>query len=468
VSATTLKQLDPTQVELEIAISPDELQKAQNAAFGKLVRNVKMAGFRPGKVPRKIFEAQYGVGVITERAMEDLVPEKYAEAVEEHKLEPIARPQMELLPEEEGAPLRFKAVVAVEEHKLEPIARPQMELLPEEEGAPLRFKAVVTVRPQFELKTYTGLEITEQPTEAGDEELDTAIETLRRDAATLVPVDRAIELGDTATLDYEGKIDGVPFDGGTATGEPTEILESRFIPGFASGIVGMKAGETKDVTAHFPDDYSNKDLAGKDALFTIAVHEVKEPEMPVLDDEFAKRVARLDTVDALKVDLRRRLSERVKENARRAQSQQILDQLIATHEVPLPAVLVERETQGLIDESKQYVARFGTTWEQYLEQTGKTEDDVRAEYTTEAEKRVKTTLVVEAIAKAENVQATQGDIEAELAALSAQYQQPPQKIIEMMGQNVGALVDGVVRTKTIDLLIERAKVVPAATKPSEK
>ena len=436
MSATTLKQLDPTQVELEIAISPDELQKAQNAAFGKLVRNVKMAGFRPGKVPRKIFEAQYGVGVITERAMEDLVPEKYAEAVEEHKLEPIARPQMELLPEEEGAPLRFKAVV--------------------------------TVRPQFELKTYTGLEITEQPTEAGDEELDTAIETLRRDAATLVPVDRAIELGDTATLDYEGKIDGVPFDGGTATGEPTEILESRFIPGFASGIVGMKAGETKDVTAHFPDDYSNKDLAGKDALFTIAVHEVKEPEMPVLDDEFAKRVARLDTVDALKVDLRRRLSERVKENARRAQSQQILDQLVAAHEVPLPAVLVERETQGLIDESKQYVARFGTTWEQYLEQTGKTEDDVRAEYTTEAEKRVKTTLVVEAIAKAENVQATQGDIEAELAALSAQYQQPPQKIIEMMGQNVGALVDGVVRTKTIDLLIERAKVVPAATKPSEK
>ena len=436
MSATTLKQLDPTQVELEIAISPDELQKAQNAAFGKLVRNVKMAGFRPGKVPRKIFEAQYGVGVITERAMEDLVPEKYAEAVEEHKLEPIARPQMELLPEEEGAPLRFKAVV--------------------------------TVRPQFELKTYTGLEITEQPTEAGDEELDTAIETLRRDAATLVPVDRAIELGDTATLDYEGKIDGVPFDGGTATGEPTEILESRFIPGFASGIVGMKAGETKDVTAHFPDDYSNKELAGKDALFTIVVHEVKEPEMPVLDDEFAKRVARLDTVDALKDDLRRRLSERVKENARRAQSQQILDQLIATHEVPLPAVLVERETQGLIDESKQYVARFGTTWEQYLEQTGKTEDDVRAEYTTEAEKRVKTTLVVEAIAKAENVQATQGDIETELAALSAQYQQPPQKIIEMMGQNVGALVDGVVRTKTIDLLIERAKVVPAATKPSEK
>ena len=436
MSATTLKQLDPTQVELEIAISPDELQKAQNAAFGKLVRNVKMAGFRPGKVPRKIFEAQYGVGVITERAMEDLVPEKYAEAVEEHKLEPIARPQMELLPEEKGAPLRFKAVV--------------------------------TVRPQFELKTYTGLEITEQPTEAGDEELDTAIETLRRDAATLVPVDRAIELGDTATLDYEGKIDGVPFDGGTATGEPTEILESRFIPGFASGIVGMKAGETKDVTAHFPDDYSNKELAGKDALFTIVVHEVKEPEMPVLDDEFAKRVARLDTVDALKVDLRRRLSERVKENARRAQSQQILDQLVAAHEVPLPAVLVERETQGLIDESKQYVARFGTTWEQYLEQTGKTEDDVRAEYTTEAEKRVKTTLVVEAIAKAENVQATQGDIETELAALSAQYQQPPQKIIEMMGQNVGALVDGVVRTKTIDLLIERAKVVPAATKPSEK
>ena len=436
MSATTLKQLDPTQVELEIAISPDELQKAQNAAFSKLARNVKMPGFRPGKVPRKIFEAQYGVGVITERAMEDLVPEKYAEAVEEHKLEPIARPKMELLPEEDGAPLRFKAVVSV--------------------------------RPQFDLKDYAGIEVTEQPTEAGDAELETALETLRRDAATLVPADRPVRLGDTATLDYVGKIDSVAFDGGTATGEPTEILESRFIPGFASGIVGMKAGETKDITAHFPDDYSNTELAGKDAIFTITVHEVKEPELPVLDDEFVKRVARLDTVDLLKTDLRRRLTERVKENARRAQSQQILDRLLETHEVPLPAVLVERETEGLIDESKQYVSRFGTTWEQYLEQSGKTEADVRAEYATEAEKRVKTTLIVEAIAKAEGVQATQGDVEAELASLSAQYQQPPQRILEMMGQNVGALVDGVVRTKTIDLLIDRAKVVPAATKPSEK
>ena len=436
MSATTLKQLDPTQVELEIAISPDELQKAQNAAFSKLARNVKMPGFRPGKVPRKIFEAQYGVGVITERAMEDLVPEKYAEAVEEHKLEPIARPKMELLPEEEGAPLRFKAVV--------------------------------TVRPQFELKDYAGIEVTEQPTEAGDAELETALDTLRRDAATLVPADRAVQLGDTATLDYLGKIEGVAFEGGMATGEPTEILESRFIPGFASGIVGMNAGETRDITAHFPDDYSNTELAGKDAIFTITVHEVKEPEMPTLDDEFAKRVARLDSVDQLKTDLRRRLTERVKENGRRAQSQQILDRLLETHEVPLPAVLVERETEGLIDESKQYVTRFGTTWEQYLEQSGKTEADVRAEYATEAEKRVKTTLIVEAIAKAEGVQATQGDVEAELASLSAQYQQPPQRILEMMGQNVGALVDGVVRTKTIDLLIERAKVVPVATKPSEK
>ena len=436
MSATTLKQLDPTQVELEIAISPDELKKAQDAAFGKLVRNVKMPGFRPGKVPRKIFEAQYGLGVITERAMEDLVPEKYAAAVEEHKLEPIARPQMELLPEEDGSPMRFKAVVSV--------------------------------RPQFELKEDTGLEVTEQSTEAGDAELETALETLRRDGATLVPTDRAVRLGDTATLDYEGKIDGVPFDGGTATGEPTEILESRFIPGFASGIVGMNAGETKDVTAHFPADYSNAELAGKDAVFTITVHEVKEPELPALDDEFAKRVARLDTVDELKTDLRRRLTERVKENARRAQSQQIIDKLLETHDVPLPTVLVDRETEGLIDESKQYVARFGTTWEQYLEQTGKSEADVRSEYAVEAQKRVKTTLLVEAIAKAEGVAATQGDIEAELASLSAQYQQPPQKILEMMGQNVGALVDGVVRTKTIDLLIDRAKVVPAATKPAEK
>ena len=434
MSVTTLKQLDPTQVELEIAITPEEFDAATDAAFKKLARSAKVPGFRPGKVPRKIFEAQYGTALIVDRAMEDLVPIKYSEAVDEHKLEPVARPTMELMPDEDGAPLRFKAVVSV--------------------------------RPTIDVKDYTGVEIDQIAEVATDEDVERGVESMRKDASTLVPVERPVKLGDIAVIDYEGKIDGVPFDGGTATGEQTEIEESRFIPGFASGIVGMKAGETKDVPASFPADYGSAELAGKDAIFTITVHEVKEAELPALDDEFAQRVSKSQTLDLLRADIRAHLDASTMQKARREMSQQLIDKLLAAHDFALPQVLVERETDSLINDSQQYVARFGTSWEDYLTATGKTEDAFRADYKVEAEKRVKTTLLIEAIAKAENIAATPGDIEVELDALSRQYNQPREKIIELLGANVGSLVDGIVRTKTIDFLIERANVTPVATKPS--
>jgi trigger factor len=433
VSATTLKQLDPTQVELEIAISPEEFDAATEAAFKKLSRNAKVPGFRPGKVPRRVFEQQYGSAMIVDRALEDLVPEKYSQAVDEHKIEPVARPTMELLPAEDGSPMRFKAVVSV--------------------------------RPTIDVKDYKGVNIEKQPDVAEDADIDRALDSMRKDGATLVPVDRPVQLGDTATLDYEGKIDGVPFDGGSATGQATEIDESRFIPGFASGIVGMKAGETREVTATFPADYNAKDLAGKDAVFTITVHEIKEAELPALDDAFAKRVSKAETMDALRGELRARLDAATVQRGRRNMSQEVIDKLLATHDFPLPAVLVERETDSLINDSQQYVARFGTSWDDYLKAVGKTEEIFRSEFKDEAEKRVKTTLLLEAIAKAEKLTATPADIEIELESLSRQYNQPREKIIELLGANVGALVDGIVRTKTIDFLIDAAKLVPAETKP---
>ncbi len=432
MSATTLKQLDPTQVELEISVSAEEFDAATDAAFKQLARNAKVPGFRPGKVPRKIFEQQYGTAAIVDRVIEDLVPQKYSEAVEEHKLEPVARPQMELLPEEDGAKLRFKVTVAV--------------------------------RPEITVGTVTGVEVEDRPETATDEDLERALESMRKDAATLVPVDRAVKLGDSATIDYEGKIDGVPFDGGTAKGEQTEIDESRFIPGFATGIVGMKAGETKEISVTFPADYGAQELAGKDAVFTISVHEVKEAELPPLDDEFAQRVGKAESLEALKADLRARLDAATAQRARRDSSAEIIDKLLAAHEFPLPEVMVEREIDSLINDTQQYVARFGTTWDDYLSAVGKTDESFRTEYREEAEKRVKTTLLIEAIAKAQDIKATQGDMEAEIAALGRQYGQPREKILELLGSNVGALVDGIIRTKTIDFLIENAKRVPAATK----
>jgi trigger factor len=424
-----LKQLDPTQVELEIPISPEEFSKAQDAAFRKLVRSAKIPGFRPGKVPRKIFENTYGTATIIDRALEDLVPDKYAEAVKEHAIAPLTRPSMELMPEEEGQPLRVRATVSV--------------------------------RPPIEPAPYDGIEIEDVPEKADDEDVERALETMRKDAATLVPVDRPVQLGDSATIDYEGKIDGVPFDNGAATGQQVEVAEDRFIPGFAAGIVGMKAGETKDISAKFPDEYGATELAGKDAVFTITVHEVKEAELPALDDEFAKRIAQVETLDQLKADLRTRLDGAAAQKARREMSGALLEKLVAANDFPLPQVLVESEINGLIDESRQYVGRMGIPWETYLAQSEKTEETLRSEFREEAERRVKTTLLVEEIAKREGIEATPPDIEAELASLSRQYGQPREKIVELLGRNVGALVDGIVRTKTIDRLIERAKRVPA-------
>jgi len=432
---STLKSLDPTQVELEISITPEEFSAAQDAAFRKLVRTAKIPGFRPGKVPRKIFENAYGPQGIIDRALDDLLNTKYPAALEEHGIDPLTRPTVEVVPAED-------------------------------ESQPPHFKAVVAVRPEFEPKDYTGVEITETAETATDDDVDRALESMRRDAATLVPVDRPAQLGDTVTMDYEGKIDGVAFEGGTATGQETELNENRFIPGFVDGIVGMTAGETKDVPAKFPDPYSNEELAGKDAVFTITVHEIKEPELPELDDELAKRVSRSESLAALRTEVKRRLDETVKRNARRHSQGEILDKLIASNDFPLPDVLVERELANVLAETRQYVVRAGIPWDDYLAQSGKTEESLRQDARPEAERRVKTTLLVEAIAKKEGIVATQDDVEQELAALSAQYGQPREKIIEALQANVPALIDGIVRTKTIDRLIEQAKRVPPSAQPA--
>jgi trigger factor len=426
VTAATVKRIDPTQVELEISISQEELDAAREVAFKQLVRNVRIPGFRPGKAPRKIFEAQYGSNVISDRAMDALVPEAYNRALRENDLQPIDEPQMELLPEEEGQPVRLRATV--------------------------------NVRPEIELREYKGIALSGPSTAVSDADLNRSLEALRHESATHVPVDRPVAMGDVATLDYEGRIDGVPFEGGAAQGQATEILEERFIPGFAQGIVGMSAGESKEVEAVFPEDYSKKELAGKSAVFSITVHDVKIPEYPELDDEFAKRFNPKADMAELREDLRKRLAESAKTRSRRALSGTLVDELLARHEFPLPALMVEREAASLLDEAKSYVTRAGMTWDEYLAQQDRTNDAVVAEYRVEAEKRVKSTLLLEAVAKAEKIEATSKDIEAEIASLSRQYGQPREAIIEMLRPNFPALVNGIVRSKTVDFLLDQAQI----------
>lgn len=401
------------------------MQQAEERAFRRLVKQAKLPGFRPGKVPRKIFEQNYGAHTITNEAMEDVVPTVYAKAVREHDLEPVDRPKMELLPEEDGQPARVKAIV--------------------------------DVRPEIKLGEYKGLTVTRPAVEVTDADVDRTLNSLARDRGTLVPAEREAQLGDVVTVDYEGKIDGVAFEGGTAKGQQTELDESRFIPGFATGIAGMKAGETKDVEAKFPDEYQQADLAGKTAVFTVTLHEVKQLEVPAIDDEFAKAASQHETLDAFKADVRTRLKTVADQRRKRDVGNDLVEQLVNAHDFPLPEVMVERETENMLQDAAGMATRMGMTFEQYLEAAGKSEAELRAEFAPEAAKRVKGTLILETIAKTENINATPGDLQSELENLAKQYGQPVDRIRAALGNNVLSLMDSIVRTKTVEFLIENAK-----------
>ena len=427
MTTSTLNRLAPTQVELEIPITEEELRAAEDRAFRKLAKNVKLPGFRAGKVPRRVFEQTYGTHQITNQALEDVVPEVYTKAVREHDLDPVDRPKMELLPGEEGKPTRLKAIVEV--------------------------------RPEIDLKGYKGIEVEREPVNVTDEDVEKSLNALAKDRATLVPVERPAQLGDVVTMDYEGKIDAVAFDGGTAKGQMTELDENRFIPGFATGIAGMKAGETKDVEATFPADYSATDLAGKTAVFTITVHDVKQYELPAIDDEFAKSISENETADALRADVRKRLEAIAEGRVRRSIGNAVMEKLLTSTEFPLPESMVERETDHMINDAASNAGRAGVSFEDFLKEAGKTEADLRTEYRSDAETRVKGTLLIEAIAKAEHISATPADISEELESLARQYGQPVERIRQALGNNVLSLMDGIVRNKTVDFLIDNAKAV---------
>jgi trigger factor len=427
VSTSTLTRLAPTQVELEIPITAEELAAAQERAFRRLAKNVKLPGFRAGKVPRKVFEQTYGSDSIASEALEDVVPEVYARAVREHELVPVDRPKMEILPSEDGKPSRLKATV--------------------------------DVRPAIELHDYKGIEVERDTPAIDDGDVERSLVALAKERATLVPVERPAQLGDVVTLDYEGKIDGVAFEGGSAEGQMTELDENRFIPGFASGIAGMSAGETRNVEAVFPSEYQKEDLAGKTAIFTVTVHDVKALELPAVDDEFAKTISENETLDALRVDVRKRLEAIAQSRARRAIGNALMEKLVDAHEFPLPQVLVEREIDNMINDLLSQISQTGLSFEDYLKEQGKTEDELRESFRHDAEQRVKATLVIEEIARTEGINATPADIAEELSALSRQYGQPVDRIRKALGNNVISLMEGIVRNKTLEFLVDNAKVV---------
>jgi len=428
---TTLRQLDPTQVQLDIEVPAGDLDQARQRALKRLSERLRIPGFRPGHIPKKIIEQHVGAEHIDHEAIEAVVPDLYAKALAEHDLNPVEHPKIDLERTQEGRALKITATVAV--------------------------------RPQIVLGPYTGLEVKSPSTQVDEREVDESIESLRRRAAALEPVTaRGIQSGDVVTLDYAGRVDGELFEGGSATGHTTEISPDRFIPGFAEQLYGAKPEERRTVTATFPEGYRPEALAGKTAVFDVLIHDVKQPVLPALDDEFAKSVSDLETLDALRNEVRRRMERMAQARARDAMENELLRMLTASHDFPLPEVLVERETDAIVGEIREQVGRSGMSWDDYLQGRKQTEAELRAAVRPDAQWRVKAGLLIEEIAKVEKIKVSGQDMEREIALLG-NAGPSGQAMIEALrsSDNVNRLASTIRRNKTMAFLVEKAKVVEA-------
>jgi trigger factor len=411
---STLTRLAPTTVTVEFALTEAELAAAEERAFRRLSKSVRLPGFRKGRVPRKLFDQTYGPEAVRNEAVDEVVPERYAQAIREHDLDPVERPKIEIVEEAEGRPTRMRATVEV--------------------------------RPEIELGTYKGVMVSRPPIGVADEDVERSLAALAKERATLVPVERTASLGDVVTIDYEGSMQGTPFEGGSGVGQVVELAEGRFVPGFTAGIEGMRAGETRQIQATFPAEYPAADLAGKTADFSVTLHEVKELDPPVIDDDFARAVSQNETVAQLREDIRKRLEAVAAGRARRATGNAVMNKLMSAHDFPLPPTLVENELNRILEDVRSPGG----------EETSETQ--LREMHRKDAESRVKAGLLIAAIAKAENISATPADLAAELEVLARRYGQPAARIREALGHNLVTLIDGIVRNKTLDLLIDNAVV----------
>ena len=400
------EKTENNQGVLTVEVDGETVEKALNQAFRKVVKRVTVPGFRKGKVPRAIFERRFGVEVLYEDALDILLPDAYASAVKETGIEPVDRPEIEI---------------------------EQME-----KGKPLIFKATVTVKPEVKLGEYKGLEVPKKDFEVKPEDVDAELEAMRKRQGQLEAVeDGTVEKGDRVIIDFEGTIDGKPFEGGKADGFSLEVGSGRMIPGFEDQLIGMKPGEEKTITVTFPEDYHVKELSGKEASFRIKLHEIKRLRLPELDDEFAQDVSDFDTLEELKKDIENKLKERAKREEEEYRRNQLVEMAAANAEIDLPPVMVEREIDHMLEHFEQHLRFQGMNLEMYKQFSGKDDKALREEFREEAEKKVRANLVLEAIAKEENLEVTDEEIDEELEKLAEQLNQSKDEVRRLLEERDG-------------------------------
>ena len=410
--------------EIEIKVEGKEWEDAITKSFNKNVQNVKVDGFRKGKVPRNIFEKKFGKESLYNDAIDFVLQEKYATVIKDSKLIPIIQPTID--------------IKEIDDEKLV-----------------LTFR--ITTKPEVKVEKYTKLGVKKGEVKVTEEEVKSRINSLLEQYADIVIKDGKIENGDTAVIDFEGFKDGVAFDGGKAEGHELEIGSGSFIPGFEDQIVGMKVGEEKDIKVTFPEEYFSKDLAGKEATFKVKVNEIKEKQLPVLDDEFAKDVSEFDTLADLKTSIKEKKQAQNDDRAKHETENLALEAVANDTKIDIPSGMIETEIDAMIRDLEQQLSYQGINLEQYLHMINKTRKEIEDNYKEQAEKNVKTRLILEEIIKEEKLEASKEEINAKIKEMATNYGRKEEELDK--NEALKEYLANTIKTeKAIDLIVKNAKI----------
>jgi len=425
--------LEKNQGVLSVEVDAEQVSGALDKAFKKVVQKVNVPGFRKGKVPRGIFESRFGVESLYQDAIDILLPDAYSAAVKETGIQPVDRPEIDV--EQFG------------------------------KGQSFVFKAKVLVKPEVTLGEYKGLEVPSAEADVTEEELNAELERLQQRHAELTVVDEGTaEKGDIAVIDFDGYVDGEPFEGGKGERYSLELGSGSFIPGFEDQVVGMGTGDFKDVEVTFPESYHAENLAGKPAVFKVKLHEIKRKNLPALDDEFAKDVSEFDTLEEYKQDLSTSLKARKERELESQREAAVVEKATANAEVDIPAVMIDSEVDFLVRDFENRLRMQGMNLDLYYQFSGQDEAALREQMISDAEKRVRNNLVLEAIAKAEGIASSDDELTEELERLSTQYNRPAEELRSIFERNgnLENLQEEIALRKTIKFLLDNSKAESAS------
>lgn len=426
--STTVEKISSNKVKLSFDIDAAQFDAAMDKAYIKVRGQVTIPGFRKGRAPRKMIENMYGgEGVFYDEAFELIFDEVYGPAIDENKLEVVDRPQVDI--QQIGT------------------------------GKNLQFTCEVFVKPDVTLGEYKGVEVKREHTLVTEDEVNAEIEKERNKQAAEVSVDnRAVAEGDTVNLDYSGSVDGVKFAGGTAEAQTLKIGSHTFIPGFEEQMVGMNIGEEKDLEVTFPEEYHAKELAGKKAVFHVKVNGITETQLPALDDDFAKDISEFDTLDEYKADVRAKLEAQAAERDNNAFTNAVIEKVVENATVEIPEAMVERQIDSMVRNFEARLAQQGLKLADFIKYTGQDEKSFRNQYREQAEKSVRANLVLEAVENAENFEATEEEIDAEIAKFAGQVGQDVENLKKNLTEGDREYFKAdVIRDKAVKFLCDNAK-----------